>query len=132
MPGELGALQSGHRWPLTPLLGLCGHRRRLFEDRVTGRRVRQTAFGASGRAATGFWRVCGRAHDEQYGGKGPPDAIGGEQTLLPGTFPGQAPVLDTDGSHPELGVGSEHQPRPAVGLLGMAHPGERPIQHLFG
>ncbi len=49
----------------------------------------------------------------------------------PGPLPGQALVVDTGGSQTELGVGGHHEPGPAISLLGVAHPGDGPVEHLF-
>jgi len=96
------------------------------DGRIAGRRVGSCPFGPSGRAPIGFWQFRERADKRQHGGKGAPHPLGDERALVQAAFPGGVLVRDHRAGQPELGVGQEHQPGPAIGLLWVAHARGRP------
>jgi hypothetical protein len=59
------------------------------------------------------------------------DPLGGEFAGWLGTLPEKRLVASEWTSEAQLGVGEQDQPRPAVGLFGVAHTRERPIERLF-
>ena len=103
----------------------------LFEVRVARSRTGAAALGASRRAAAGFLQVGGTAEGGQEYGKGLTDPAGREAVGWPRPLPRQPAVVDDPTREAELGVGDDHQPGPAVGLLGVTDPGRRPVEHLF-
>src|SRR3954470_1891944 len=110
----------------------------LLEGRVAAGGPRGAAGWPSGRAAAGFWRVRGGAEGGEELRKGLADAGGGEGAAgRPlGPLPGEAHVGDGAAGEAELGGGQEHEPGPAVRLLGVADardgPVERPLAEAVG
>jgi len=84
---------------------------------------------ASGHRVLAAWRVCPappKARKRRDGrsratANGPPR----------GRARGQALILHSGTRQPHLGRGGHNQPGPAVGLLGMTHPWQGPVQGLF-
>ncbi len=97
---------------------------------IARRGVRTPPPGASGRVATGL-RRGGRSPDlRPKGRKRPADASRSAGAGRQRALPGQPVVGHHRTSQAHLGGGAHHQPGPAVGLLGRAPPGRRPIQRL--
>ena len=88
-------------------------------------------FGPTWRAAAGFWSGCRRAEGDQQQRKRPTDPTWREAAWRLGRLPGQPKILDDGPGKAEMGVSQQHQPGPAVRLLGVPHPWRGPVQHLF-
>ncbi len=101
-----------------------------FDGGIARRGAGARPCGPAGRPAAGFWRFRGRAQEWQGGAKGAPHPIGRERARVQAAFPGEALVRDDGARQPEVGVGQEHQPGPAIGLLRVAHPRRRPGEDL--
>src|SRR3954463_8342174 len=102
----------------------------LLDGRVAWCRPGSAAEGASRRPAAGFWRVGGRVEGDQELRKRLADAGGCEgATVWPlGALPGETPILDSAAGQAELGVGEQHQPGPAISLLGVADARGGPVE----
>src|SRR3954462_1182101 len=85
------------------------------------------------RAATGLWRVRGRAERYQELRKRLAAAARGERAAggALGPLPGQVHLVDSAPGEAQLRVGQQHEPGPAVGLRGMADPGRGPVERLL-
>src|SRR4051794_13568602 len=85
------------------------------------------------RPSAGFWRVGGRVEGDQELRKRLADAGGCEgATVWPlGALPGETPILDSAAGQAELGVGEQHQPGPAISLLGVADARGGPVEGLL-
>ena len=88
-----------------------------FDGGIARRGAGARPFGSPGRASAGFRRFRERADAWQHGAKGAPHPIGRERARVQAAFPREALVRDDGARQPELGVGQEHQPGPAVGLF---------------
>ncbi len=103
----------------------------LFEGRVALGWSGEPAFGSSGRSSAGFRRLRGRAEVHQKRRNGAVDPDRRQATGIVAALPGQPQVRNARSGQPELGERGQHQPRPAVGLLGAAHPRRRPSECLL-
>jgi len=103
----------------------------LFEGRVASGSAGEPAFGSSGRSSAGFRWLGGRAQMHQKRRNGAVDPDRRQATGVVAALPGQPQVRNARSGQPELGESGQNQPRPAVGLLGAAHPRRRPSERLL-
>ena len=103
----------------------------LLDGRVARRRRRATPFGPARGAAAGFWRSRDGGQPPRQRCKTPVHARGREPGRRERALPRQPMVGHGAAGEAQLGVGREHQPGPAVGLLGQAHPRGDPPQDLL-
>jgi hypothetical protein len=155
--GRLTTPKVASRWMTTPLLAqalslrfnheeFCdGHKARrktpslpifadsssLLEGRVVLGSAREAAFWPPGRSPARFRRPCGRAQVRQKRRNHAMDPDRCQASGVVVTLPGQPPIRHVRSRQPELGESGHHQPRPAVGLLGMPDPRRGPSQSLF-
>ena len=105
----------------------------FLDGRAAWRRAGTASERAPRRAAAGFWRVRGRVEGDEELRKRLAHPGGGQGTALGalGPFPGQTSILDGAAGQAELGVGQQHQPGPAIGLLGVADARRGPVEGLL-
>ena len=116
----------------TPDLGdLGGAEEGLGDGRIARRASRTLAFGTSRRASAGFWRAGQDGQPDQKRRKRALDAFRSEFACRLGTLPGQWPVANERTGQAQLSIGQYDEPGPTVGLFGVAHPRERPVERLF-
>jgi len=103
----------------------------LFERRVALGPAREATFGSSGRSSAGFWWLgrCAQMHQKRRNSAVDPDRR--QAAGVVATLPGESQVCNARSGQAQLRVGGQHQPRPAVSLLGVAHPRRRPPHALL-
>src|SRR4249919_3129702 len=105
----------------------------FLDGRVAWGWARTTSERAPRRAAAGFWRVGGRVEGDQKLGKRLAHTSGRElaagRTLR--SLPGEALIVDGETGQPELGVGEQDEPGPAIRLLGVANARGGPVEGLL-
>ena len=105
----------------------------LLDSRVSSCWAGTTPERAPRRPSVGFWRVGGRVEGCQKLRKRLAHAGGRERASVGtlGALPGQAPVVDGAAGQAELGVRQQHQPGPAVRLLGVTDARGGPVEGLL-
>src|SRR5919202_2236592 len=91
-----------------------------LEGRVALGPPREAAFGPSGRPPAGFRRLGGRPQVPQKRRNGAMDPDRRKAPRLVAALPRQPQTLHARARQPELGESDHNQPRPPVGLLGVA------------
>jgi hypothetical protein len=102
-----------------------------FDRRVAFRSATEAAFRPSRRPTAGFRCLRSRAHLHQKRRNYPIDPYRRQPTRIVTAFPRQTQVRNTGARQPKLGKSGHHQPRPPVGLLGVADPRRGPSQSLL-
>ncbi len=102
-----------------------------LEGRVALGPAGEPAFGPPGRPTAGFRRLGGRAQVRQKRRNGAMDPDRRKAPRLVAALPRQPQILDACAGQPKLGESGHNQPRPPVGLLGVAHPRRRPSHALL-
>ena len=102
-----------------------------LEGRVALGPAREPTFGPPRRPTAGFRRLGGRAKVRQKRRNGAMDPDRRKACCIVAALPRQPQVLDARARQPELGESGHNQPRPPVGLLGVAHPRRRPSHALL-
>jgi hypothetical protein len=103
----------------------------LFERRIALGSTRKATLGPPRRAPAGFRRLCGRAQLRQKCQNPTTNLHRRQSTRSVASLPRKPQVRDTRSCQAQLRVDDQHQPTPAVGLLGMAHSWGGPPQTLF-
>jgi hypothetical protein len=113
------------------LCGLGGAEDGRRKSRIAGRATRALAFGTSRGPSAGFWRAS-QDWQSWYEPRQPAlDARRRELARWLGTVPGQSLVNHPRPRQTHLGVSQHHEPGPAVGVRGVAHAWEGPIERLL-
>ena len=94
---------------------------------MPGSAPRAAATGATGGTSAGFWTARRRAEGDQDLRNVPSDPVRREVAGRQAPLPGQPTVGVALAGEPELGGGGHHEPRPAVGLLGVGVPGANAV-----
>ena len=101
----------------------------LFKGRVAFRPTREASFGPPRRPPAGFRWLCGRPHLHQNSQNPSPRRRQSEGFVA--ALPRQSQVQHAPVRQAQLRIGGQDQPRPPVGLLGVAHPWARPPERLL-
>jgi hypothetical protein len=108
----------------------------LLDRRVASGPTREASLGPSGRPAAGFRRFRGRVQVSQKCRKGAVNPNRRQPSGVVAPLPGQSAVGDMRPRQSELGERGQNQPRPPVGLFGVAHaegvPSERLLEEAEG
>jgi hypothetical protein len=102
-----------------------------LESRVAFGLPREPAFGPPRRPTAGFRRFGRRAQVCQKRRNRAVDPHGRKATRIVTALPRQPEVRNPGTRQSELRVSGHHQPRPAIGLLGVAYPRCRPSHALL-
>src|SRR5215203_835161 len=103
----------------------------LLEGRVALGLAGEPAFGPPRRPTAGFRRLGGRAQVRQKRRNGAMDPDRRKTPRIVAALPRQPQVRNARARQPELGESYHNQPRPPVGLLGVAYPRRRPSHALL-
>src|SRR5215211_5698512 len=91
----------------------------------------EPTFGPPRRPTAGFRRLGGRAQVRQKRRNGAMDPDRRKTPCIVAALPRQPQVRNARARQPELGESYHNQPRPPVGLLGVAYPRRRPSHALL-
>lgn len=103
----------------------------LLDGRIAFCLTRKASLRSSRRPAAGFWWLGGRAQLRQKHRNYPMDPYRRQPRGIVAPLPGQPTIRYMRPRQPQLGEGSQNQPRPPVGLLGVAHAGGVPSEGLL-
>ena len=102
-----------------------------LEGRVALGPAGEPTFGPPRRPTAGFRRLGGRAQVRQKRRNGAMDPDRRKAPCIVAALPRQPQVRNARARQPELGESGHNQPRPSVGLLGVANPRRRPSHALL-
>ena len=117
--------------PKTPVFAVFAGSGGLLDGRVAFRPARSAASGPSRGASAGFRRLRGRAQLWQECRNGPADPYRRQAAGIVAPLPRQTPVGHARPGQAQLREGADHELRPKVGLLRVAHPRGGPPQGLL-
>jgi hypothetical protein len=103
----------------------------LFKGRVAFRPTREASFGPPRRPPAGFRWLRGRPHLHQNSQNPSPHPRRRQSEGFVAALPRQSQVQHAPARQAQLRIGGQDQPRPPVGLLGVAHPRARPPERLL-
>src|SRR5829696_2766657 len=103
----------------------------LFKGWVAFRPTREASFGSPRRPPAGFRWLRGRPSLHQNSQNPSPHPHRRQSGGFVATLPRQSQVQHAPARQAQLRIGGQDQPRPPVGLLGMAHPWATPPERLL-